>query len=78
MLTKLAEYPKRLGTPGNDYVSTEMWHETMQQKDGTIWLRTDSDDEFPAEPANWVLSGPHFFLANPFNKTPGRYANRTS
>ena len=25
---------------------------------------------FAATPEDWVLSGPHFFLANPFNKTP--------
>jgi hypothetical protein len=47
-----------------------MWHETMQQKDGTITRRQTSDAGFPSTPDEWVLSGPHFFLANPFNKTP--------
>lgn len=70
VLAKLAAYPRRLADLGNDYVSTEMWHETMQQKDGTIVRRPTSDAGFPASPEDWVLSGPHFFLANPFNKTP--------
>jgi hypothetical protein len=39
VLAKLAAYPKRLADLGDDYVSTEMWHETMQQKDGTIVRR---------------------------------------
>ena len=42
----------------------------MQQKDGTITRRASTDDGFVATPADWVLSGPHFFLANPYNKTP--------
>ncbi|WP_237174097.1 class I SAM-dependent DNA methyltransferase [Paracandidimonas lactea] len=70
VLAKLAAYPRRLADLGNDYFSTEMWHETMQQKDGTITRRSTSDVGFPATPDEWVLSGPHFFVANPFNKTP--------
>ncbi len=70
MLAKLAAYPRRLADLGDDYFATEMWHETMQQKDGTIVRRAPGDNRFPADPSDWVLSGPHFFLANPFNKTP--------
>ncbi len=70
VLAKLAAYPRRLADLGQDCVSTEMWHETMQQKDGTISRRPPSEDGFAATPEDWVLSGPHFFLANPFNKTP--------
>lgn len=70
VLTKLAAYPRRLSDLGSDYVATEMWHETMQQKDGTISRRSISDTEFPVSASELVLSGPHFFLANPFSKTP--------
>ena len=70
VLTKMASYPRRLADLGNTYIATEMWHETMQQKDGTITRRPASDAGFPSNPADWVLSGPHFFLSNPFNKTP--------
>ncbi len=70
VLAKLAAYPRRLADLGEGYVSTEMWHETMQQKDGTISRRPSTDPGFAATPHDGVLSGPHFFLANPFNKTP--------
>lgn len=70
VLAKLAAYPRRLADVGDGYVSTEMWHETMQQKDGTITRRPSTDPGFATTPDDWVLSGPHFFLANPFNKTP--------
>ena len=72
VLDKLAAYPRRLADMGDDYTSTEMWHETMQQKDGTIHRRTSGDNGFVTDASDWVLSGPHFFLANPFNKTPRR------
>ena len=44
----------------------------MQQKDGTIHRRASGDNGFVTDASDWVLSGPHFFLANPFNKTPRR------
>jgi hypothetical protein len=72
VLDKLAAYPSRLADLGDDYTSTEMWHETMQQKDGTIYRRPSGDNGFVTDASDWVLSGPHFFLANPFNKTPRR------
>lgn len=75
VLQKLAAYPRRLADLGDAYVSTEMWHETMQQKDGTIVRRPISDAGFPASPQDWVLSGPHFFVANPFYKTPRKNCN---
>lgn len=75
VLAKLAAYPKRLTDLSDDYVSTEMWHETMQQKDGTIVRRPATDAGFAATPENWVLSGPHFFLANPFHQTPMKVCN---
>ncbi len=70
VLAKLAAYPCRLADLGADYLATEMWHEKMQQDDGTIGRRPITDPGFPSSLADWVLSGPHFFLANPFNKTP--------
>lgn len=72
VLRKLADYPRRLGDLGSDYFSTVMFDETYSQRDGTIVRRAPGDNAFPAEPADWVLSGPHFFLANPYNKTPRR------
>ena len=70
VLAKLAAYPRRLADVAEGYFSTEMWHETMQQHDGTLSRRPSADPGFAATPHDWVLSGPHFFLANPYNKTP--------
>lgn len=75
VLGKFAAYPHRLADLGNDYVSTEMWHETMQQIEGTIGRRPNSDVGFPKTPHDWVLSGPHFFVANPFHQTPMKVCN---
>lgn len=75
VLKKLADYPRRLADLGDAYVSTEMWHETMQQHDGTISRRPSTDHGFAASPEDWVLSGPHFFVANPFYKTPRKNCN---
>jgi len=72
VLRKLAGWPRRLADLGDEYVSSEMWHETMQQHDGTIVRRPFSDSGFPDDPAGLVLSGPHFFVGNPLNKTPNR------
>jgi hypothetical protein len=70
VLAKLAACPRRLADIGGDYSSTEMWHETMQQHDGTIIRNADRIAPFAATPEDWVLSGPHFNLANPLFQTP--------
>jgi hypothetical protein len=72
VLDKLATYPRRLADLGDDYFSTVMFDETGAQRDGTIQQRTSRDNGFVTDPSDWVLSGPHFFLANPCNKTPRR------
>ena len=72
ILHKIAATPRRLGDLRDNYYAIEMWHETMQQKDETIVRRETGDNRFPGDPSNLVLSGPHFFLANPYNKTPRR------
>lgn len=70
VLAKLAIYPHRLASLGEGYFSTQHWNEKLSQDDKTISRRSTTDPGFAATPDDWVLSGPHFFLANPFNKTP--------
>jgi len=70
VLAKLATYPRRLADLGDDYFSSVMFDETNAQHDGTISRRASSDVGFAANPEDWVLSGPHFFVANPHMKTP--------
>ena len=70
VLAKLAAYPRRLADLGEDYFSTQHWSETSQQHDGTIVRNIDRSAPFAATPEDWVLSGPHFSLANPLYQTP--------
>lgn len=70
VLTKLAAYPHRLSDKRDRYFSTEMWNETAQQHDGTIKRRHANDHGFSKTADEWVVSGPHFFVANPLYKTP--------
>jgi hypothetical protein len=66
VLEKFAIYPKRLSDIKSEYHSIEMWHETNAQSDGTIERNTS----FMDSPKDLILSGPHFFVANPLYKTP--------
>lgn len=66
VLEKFAHQPKKLGDLEGEYCSLEMWHETNAQQDGYI----QRDTRFPEGPEQWILSGPHFFVGNPLNKTP--------
>ncbi len=66
VLRKFTAWPRRLGDLNDEFYVTGQWHETMSQRDGTIRRET----RFPSRSAELVLSGPHFFVGNPFNKTP--------
>jgi hypothetical protein len=70
VLDKLVSYPTRLADLGDEYFSTLMWAETASQKDGTIVRRPSTSTGFAETPNEWILSGPHFFLSNPYSKTP--------
>lgn len=74
VLEKFAAAPKRLGDLQGEYIALEMWHETNAQKDGTI----RRDTSFPANSTELVLSGPHFYVGRPFNKTPRRSCTANS
>jgi len=66
VLRKFAVQKRRLSDLAGEYVSTEMWHETNSQKDGTIRRET----RFVDNPSELILSGPHFFVGLPLYKTP--------
>jgi uncharacterized membrane protein YkvA (DUF1232 family) len=66
VLAKLAQHPRRLRDLGDDVFGTMMWNETLAQKDGTIRRET----RFPKNASDWIVSGPHFYVGNPLNKTP--------
>ncbi|CAB1369115.1 Eco57I restriction-modification methylase domain-containing protein [Denitratisoma oestradiolicum] len=68
VLLTLATYPRRLGalTDQDVLFNATHWNEKNAQTDGTI----RRDTGFVTGPAEFVLSGPHFFVGNPLNKTP--------
>jgi type II restriction/modification system DNA methylase subunit YeeA len=66
VLEKFAAQPRRLGDLKGQYFSTVMFDETYAQRDGTIKRET----QFPQNPEQWILSGPHFFVGSPLYKTP--------
>jgi hypothetical protein len=72
VLQRFADWPARLGDIEASIYSTVMWDETYAQRDGTIKPQTC----FAATTRDWILQGPHIYVANPFSKTPK--AARTS
>ena len=70
VMRKLADFPRRLGDLEGDYHHTQHWNEKLAKDDGTIVRNQDRTAPFLAATSDWVLSGPHFFVGNPFNKTP--------
>jgi hypothetical protein len=75
VLAKLAAAPSRLSELGNDYLLTGMWHEDIHQKNETINRRHFTNAGFVQTSGELVLSGPHFYVANPFYKTPRKNCN---
>ena len=74
VLETLAAHPRRLGDLGDDFHVTGHWHETMAQRQGTIRRET----RFPKDASELIFSGPHFFVGNPFNKTPREVCTQSS
>jgi len=65
VLERIARVPKRLADLGSDVHYTQLWNETIAQREGVIRRQTG----FVASAEDFVLSGPHFFVGNPLNKT---------
>ena len=70
VLIKLNSCHQRLGDLGDGYFFTQHWNEVQAKEDGTIARRPSSDNVFPLSPHELVISGPHFFVANPHMKSP--------
>ena len=66
MLQKLSVVGRRLCDLEGEFFCTGMFHETGAQRAGTIARTT----QFPAHSGEWILSGPHFSISTPLNKTP--------
>ena len=73
-LRKLVAHPRHVGDLEDGFYLTAHWNETTSKRDGTIQRET----RFVDEPTELVLSGPHFFVGNPFYKTPRRVCTLNS
>ena len=71
MLEQFAAQPRRLGDFEGEYYSTYMFDEAQAQRDGT----TRRETRFSNTPDEWILSGPHFHVGNPFFQTPKEGCN---
>ena len=71
---KLATHSRRLADLNGMYYITGHWHETMSQRNGTIRKET----RFPTYLNEVVVSGPHFSVGNPLNKTPRERCEKNS
>lgn len=71
VLQKFADVPRRLADIKHSYCTSVCFDETASQKDGTIKRQTG----FSGSSGEFILSGPHFYVGNPFNKTPRAICN---
>ena len=68
VVRKLVKAPQRLKDLQGDYFATQMFNEVHSQRDG-ITTRQEDPAFQPENAEEWVLSGPHFYVGTPFNKT---------
>ena len=68
VIRKITRAPRRLMDLEGEYFATEMFHEANAQRDGII-TRQDNPSFQPASAGEWVLSGPHFYVGTPLNKS---------
>lgn len=66
VLNRLAAEGTRLSGLSGEWFSSFMFDENGAQQDGTIRRKT----RYPACVSDWIVSGPHFFIASPFRKCP--------
>lgn len=67
VLRKISAYPSKIMNFKSDFFALDtMWNETQAQDEGLI----DRNTCFPMSEKDWVVSGPHIFVGNPFYKTP--------
>jgi hypothetical protein len=69
VLKKLINIPIKLNDIKNDCYFTAMFHEVNAQRENCIY-RESNPSYKPSKIEEWLISGPHFFVGTPFNKTP--------
>jgi hypothetical protein len=72
-LNKFANFSSRVGD--NQYIISEGWHETNDEKAGIIKRETKFPDMDNLE---LIYSGPHFYISTPIYKTPKKKCTEKS
>ena len=65
-LNKFQEQQLKLKDIKNKYYKTTCWNEVLAEQNGIIKRKTT----FPVDLKSFIYSGPHFYVANPYAKTP--------
>jgi hypothetical protein len=68
VIKKFSIQKNRLSDLKESFHASPCWHEKGAKDDGTILEKTS----FPKVASEFILSGSHFFVGNPFNKCPRR------
>ena len=66
VLGKIASFSEHMADYSIDYFATQHWNETLEQQNNTMRRET----KFLSNTEEMILSGPHFYFANPFCKSP--------
>ena len=74
VVRKIANHPSRLADHKGSYDTRRQWQETGAQRTNIIRRHTN----FPNKPTEMIISGPHFAVANPLNKTPRQLCTKNS
>jgi hypothetical protein len=67
VVNRIVGASRTLGGLAGQYVATQDFNEVNAQQDGAI-TREDSPAYQPKTAEDWIVSGPHFFVSNPFSK----------
>ncbi len=68
VLRRFADAPRKLVDLRGEVFATVCFDETGRQRDGTI----RADDRVPRTTSEWIVSGPHFYVGTPLNKSPNQ------
>jgi hypothetical protein len=71
-IRKLSASQHKLSSYASGTAAGEMWDEAAAQREHLLIARPEGDNAFCEDVSQWVLSGPHITLANPFYQTPRR------
>ncbi|HHW52703.1 MAG TPA: class I SAM-dependent DNA methyltransferase [Acinetobacter towneri] len=64
-LIKISQQPK-LGRLEDSYYCSQLINESIAQQSGKI----KRDTNFPSKYEDWIVSGPHLYVSNPYYQTP--------